>query len=181
LNLFPEGKVYSFEPDPRAIVRFKKYVQSPRAMLFEIALSDEDGAAEFYMSGGYPDDNWRKSVPEGWDQSGSIRKPANHLKEYPWCTFERSITVETCRLDTWCKRERVSDVDFIWADVQGAEADIIKGGQETLKRTRYFFTEYNDKEMYEGQPSLDTILEMLPDFETMVVYRNDVLLKNKWA
>jgi hypothetical protein len=50
----------------------------------------------------------------------------------------------------------ISFIDFIWADVQGAEEDLILGGLDTLrKRTKYLFTEYNNSEMYEGQINLN--------------------------
>ena len=41
-------------------------------------------------------------------------------------------------------------IDLIWADVQGAEADLIEGGTEALRRTRYFYTEYNNQELIRG-------------------------------
>ncbi len=69
-------------------------------------------------------------------------------------------------------------VDFIWADTQGAEADLIEGGRETLRRTRYFYTEYYECEMYEGQKPLRELLKMLPDFTVVARYDNDILLRN---
>ncbi|MEN9248224.1 MAG: hypothetical protein Q6L50_08560 [Gloeomargarita sp. GMQP_bins_120] len=37
--------------------------------------------------------------------------------------------------------------DFIWADVQGAEVDLIQGGLQALANTRYFYTEYANTEL----------------------------------
>ena len=65
-------------------------------------------------------------------------------------------------------------VDFIWADVQGAEADLVLGGRETLKRTRFFYTEYSNRELYEGQADLGQLLAMLPDFELVHRYQGEV-------
>ena len=56
---------------------------------------------------------------------------------------------------------------------------MIDGGQQALQQTRYLYTEYSNRELYEGQVRLDTILERLPDFEIASRYENDVLLKNK--
>ena len=113
-----------------------------------------------------------------WDYSGSIRKPKLHVQAYPWVKFERTITVPTRRLDTWAKAENLGQVDLIWADVQGAEVDLIAGGSETLRRTRYFYTEYSNEELYEGEITLEGILERLPEFEIVHRYQNDVLLRN---
>ena len=68
-------------------------------------------------------------------------------------------------------------------DVQGAEGDVIEGGREILKRTRYLYTEYSDKELYEGELTLQQILSTLPgEWKVLKKYerRNDgdVLLRN---
>lgn len=179
LSLFQKARVYSFEPDPRAQERFKNKVIDERARLFDFALAAIDGSADFYVSGGYPSKEWEEVMPKGWDMSGSIRKPAEHRKAYPWCTFDEKIEVRTQRLDTWCRAEGIHFIDFIWADVQGAEVNLIEGGPTALRQTRYLYTEYSNRELYEGQVRLSTILEMLPDFEVARRYENDVLLKNK--
>jgi FkbM family methyltransferase len=178
LTLFKNSAVYSFEPDPRAQERFKSKVTDERARLFEVALAAVDGSADFYVSGGYPSEEWHEVMPKGWDMSGSIRKPAQHRKAHPWCTFDQKIVVRTQRLDTWRREESVELIDFIWADVQGAEVDLIEGGQTTLEQTRYLYTEYSNRELYEGQARLGTILKLLPKFEVACRYENDVLLKN---
>jgi hypothetical protein len=110
--------------------------------------------------------------------SGSIRKPKEHLDVYPWCKFESKIVVKTRTLDSWAREEGVGVIDLIWADVQGAEADLIAGGKEALRRTRYFYTEYSNAELYEGQANLKQLLRLLPDFHVVHRYENDILLRN---
>ena len=70
-------------------------------------------------------------------------------------------------------------IDFILADVQGAEGEMIRGGRKALARTRYLFTEYSDDQMYRGQPSLSEILAMLPTFRLLELWPDDVLLENQ--
>jgi hypothetical protein len=69
-------------------------------------------------------------------------------------------------------------VDLIWADVQGAEGDLVKGGTATFANTRYFYTEYSNNEWYEGQPTLQQLVEMLANFVIMPRFEMDVLFKN---
>ena len=178
LEMFPRGRVYAFEPDPRAAATFRRKVTTPRATLYELAASDVDGASEFHVSGGAPPPESGVTRPEGWDLSGSLRRPKAHLELHPWCTFGEPITVETKRLDTWRREQGVETVDFIWADVQGAEENLILGAQETLARTRFFYTEYGDRELYEGQIGLKQIQELLPDFEVLLRFQGDALFKN---
>lgn len=181
LKLFPKAKLYAFEPDPRAIRKFKAQVSDPRARLFEIAIGAEDGEAEFHVSSGLPDNmppHKKALYPEGWDLSGSLRAPKTHTIVWPWVKFERTIAVPVKRLDTWAQENGVGRIDFIWADVQGAEGDLIAGGAAALARTRYFYTEYGDFEYYEGQVTLAQIAALLPNFRILRRYKTDVLLEN---
>ena len=74
---------------------------------------------------------------------------------------------------------RVANADFIWADVQGAERDLVEGAARFLRSTRYFYTEYSNEEWYEGQITLAGLLEKLPDFDLVKRYPMDALLQNK--
>ncbi|UGA44417.1 FkbM family methyltransferase [Bradyrhizobium quebecense] len=177
LTLCPQAQLYCFEPDPRAIARFKKKLgpNLDKVKLLEIAISERNGTIDFHPSNADGD-------AKEWDLSGSIRRPKNHLTEYDWVRFDRPFSVETRRLDDWCSEAGLNTVDFIWMDVQGAEADVIAGGVQTLSNTRFIYTEYSDRELYEGQLSLQAILDLLPSFEVAAHYprevEGDVLLKN---
>jgi hypothetical protein len=114
-----------------------------------------------------------------WDLSGSIKNPKEHLNLHPWCKFDNTIEVPTIKLDDWAKKNEVEAVDFIWMDVQGAERDVLRGGQELLQRTRFLYTEYSERELYEGQPNMITILSELRGFRISKRYENDLLLERK--
>ena len=181
LQAFPQAALYAFEPDPRAIGKFKANVSSPRVRLFEIAIGTTDEIAEFHASSGLPPGlppEARAYYAQGWDQSGSLRRPKTHKIVWPWCKFENTIAVPVQRLDSWAQHEGVHEVDLIWADLQGAEADLIAGGRQTLAATRFLYTEYSNDEWYEGQPDLQQILALLPGFVIEARYPMDVLLRN---
>jgi FkbM family methyltransferase len=131
LKEMPTAKIYCFEPDPRALVHFKNRISSVNVRLFESAIGSETGDVIFYQSDAEGD---RKN----WSASSSIRKPKTHLTRWPWVKFEKTIVVPITRLDDWALSESVTEVDFVWADVQGAEIDLILGGLKTLKNTKYF-------------------------------------------
>jgi FkbM family methyltransferase len=176
LELFPKAKIYAFEPDPRASEKFQRRLgNDSRVVLEKIAISAMDGEIDFFMSNSTASEH----VPGNWDKSGSIRKPKKHLEVVPWCIFDQTIRVPTQRLDTWWQKAGVGQIDFIWADVQGAEIDLIQGGRRALAQTRYFYTEYANDELYEGQIPLRDILKLLPNFQLVYRFSHDVLLKNK--
>jgi FkbM family methyltransferase len=173
-TLFPAGRVFSFEPLPRAVAMFRRAVRSNRVILFPVAVSKVDGVADFHVSAATPESGY----PDGGFASSSLHAPKEHVKAHPAISFSETIQVRTVRLDTWRREQGIDRVDFIWADTQGAEADLIEGGAETLRHTRYFYTEYYDCEMYEGQKPLRDLLKMLPDFAVVARYGSDVLLRN---
>jgi FkbM family methyltransferase len=179
LEIFENPRIYCFEPDPRAAARLRKNIGNrPNVTLFELAMSDRDGEVTFYQSGGARNGDQLEAMPEGWDLSGSIRKPKDHLIIEPGVTFDQTIKVRTTSLDHWAAQHAIEDIDFIWMDVQGAERDVLSGGKETLARTRYLYTEYSEREMYEGQYSFRELVNALPGFEVVIRYPADVLLRN---
>ena len=182
-QLFPYGNVFAFEPDPRAAQRFRERTDSGRIHLFEIAVGAEIGNTTFHQSGGsWPygeEQRVLQGIPKDWDQSGSIRKPKLHLEVYPWVKFESDIVIPITTLDKWTHENNVKFIDFIWADVQGAEVELIKGAESSLKFTRYLYTEFSKIELYEDAPDFNRISSMLPGFDLLEVFEQDALFINK--
>ena len=179
-EIFKNPKVYCFEPDPRAIARFRaKVARHPNINLFDIALCDHDGEVEFFQSNGYRTQEAKTCLPEGWDLSGSIRQPKEHRVVHPWVTFDQKLVVMASTLDTWCEKHGIGSIDLIWMDVQGAEIDVFRGGMNALTRTRFIYTEYCNQELYEGQFTLKQLMKFLKDFAVIIRYPGDVLLRNK--
>jgi 2-O-methyltransferase len=177
LGAFPSMTIECFEPDARAIRLWRRTVRDDRARLHECAIGATDGVTSFFMSSGAPQGR-EHEFPEGWHLSGSIRRPTGHLGTYPWCEFPTETEVTVRSLDSWSKEFGIGAVDFIWADVQGAERDLIEGGLKTLARTRFLYTEYSEAELYEGQRGLKELLEMLPGWSIHTQFSGDVLLQN---
>ncbi len=175
LRVFRELKLFCFEADPDNCRDHKRIVKSPRCQLIEGAISDTDGTVVFNRSGGK-----HPGVNRNRHSSGSINKPTGHLSLHPWCTFDQSVTVPSYTLDGWCQQNNITQIDLIWADVNGAEAKMLAGGEEILKRTRYFYTEFGPENMEVWSEGItkEQIKSRLPQFEEIFVHSNNVLLKN---
>jgi 2-O-methyltransferase len=176
LKAMPGATIFAFEPEPRAIAKFRDVISNPNVHLYECAIGAVNGTISFHQSSG------AEHLPEygeGWDQSGSIRRPNSHLKVWPWVKFEKQITVPIMTLDAWSEKHQISRADFIWADVQGAESDLVEGAAQFLRSSRYFYTEYSNDEWYEGQITLAELLKKLPAFDLVRRYAMDALFKNK--
>jgi FkbM family methyltransferase len=165
LSELPGVTLHAFEPDPRNH-------QAARAnlTLHRAAIGAQDGRSKLILS--------REGWGKPWTYSSSIRRPANHLTRFP-VSFDGEVDVQLITLDRFFREQSLERVDFIWADVQGAEGDMIRGGRRALRRTRYLYTEYSDDELYEGQATLNDILALLPAFRVLELWPDDVLLANR--
>lgn len=174
----PGFRIFAFEPDPRPIRRWT--ITDPRCRgPIPLAIANQDGTLTFHQSGG---DDGNQSWLEDWDLSGSIHKPKGHLQMSPWVTFNRQIDVDCRRLDTWITeiQEPLPIIDLLWADVQGAEGDVILGGRDTLARTRFLYSEFYNTEIYEGQLPLHALLALLGDDWVLCnTYEDNFLARNK--
>lgn len=175
LRVFKNLKLFCFEVDPHNCRDHKRIVKSSRCQLIEGAISDIDGTIVFNRSGGT-----HPGVNKNRRSSGSVNQPTGHLDLHPWCTFEEGITVSSYTLDIWCQQNNIDQIDLIWADVNGAEAKMLAGGTEILKRTRYLYTEFGPENMEVWAEGItkEQIKSSLPNFEEIFVHSNNVLLKN---
>ena len=165
LSCIPGVTIHAFEPDPR-----NEQPPRPNVTVHRAAVGDVDGRAAFILS----ESGWGQK----WTYSSSLKHPKNHLTLYP-VTFGETVTVDEITLDSFAQRNNIAAVDFIWADIQGAEGEMVRGGRELLRRTRYLYTEYSDEELYEGQSTLADILELLPDYRVIELWPENVLLENR--
>jgi len=148
--------------------------------LFGYAIGSKIGEFEFYKSGGVSKDE-KGNILDSYYGSSSIRKPKLVTEAWKDMTFE-TTKVHITTLDTHIELYNLNDkvIDFIWADIQGAEVDLINGGKIAFdKNVKYLYTEYTDSELYEGEIGKQQILNMLPNFELIEDYGGDMLLKNK--
>ncbi len=139
-----------------------------RAVLYPIALGDRNGISTFYQSSTI--------------YSSSLKKPnVERLnKEWPTIKLQKILEVKSMKLDTFCDAHNVDRIDFVWADVQGAEDLLIKGGTRSLtNRIKYFYTEYSNIQYYQNEPDFNKILQLLgSNWKIVKKYQSDVLLKN---
>ena len=168
LDYFGRMKLFCFEPDPRAIAKFKRHVDDDRCTLVEKAVAASSGTTTFWQSGG----DFSEEHPD-WDRSGSIHRPTGHLQLAPEVVFNNVIEVPTVTLDDWAAEQPgLGTINFLWMDVQGAEHDVFAGAAKTLPKVRYLYSEFYQRPMYEGQMNLDSLLGMLPGFSLLGIYES---------
>jgi FkbM family methyltransferase len=108
-------KVYGFEPAPHTrdyLIKIKN-IYPENFSIEPYALSDEDGETEFYVGA---DINGENSIT---NLSGS-------------CKDKISVKMKT--IDNFVNESGLARVDFIKADIEGAERYMLLGGGKTLKK-----------------------------------------------
>ena len=165
---FPRAQIHSFEPLPGNVAKirrnFAKYGVHD-VHLHELALSDTDGVAEFYVSSGHPEDQPRTDDWDFGNKSSSLLAPKEHLRTHSWLTFDEKIEVTTQRLDTFCERHNIRRIDFLYLDVQGAELMVLAGAGPLIGRIGAAWLEVEQIELYAGQP-------LRPDVESFMLAHN---------
>lgn len=115
---FKKAKIYAFEPVPETFLMLKK----------NIRLNGLNNIKAFNFGFG----NEEKTAPFYFYKEGSGNASARKLNRE-----EKNIVIN-CRIkrmDDFIEREKIK-IDLIKCDVEGAELNVFKGGERTLKRFR---------------------------------------------
>lgn len=161
-------RIIAIEPDHRNVTKFKNLINDPRATLIEAAISDKDGYADFHLS--------------STEYSSSLKSPniSELQKRWPEMTFDQSISIKTRSLDSLVDEMNLSLIDFIWADVQGAEDLLVLGGKKALEMTRFLYTEYGGEDLYSDDVSLKKLTFLLGSSWSLIRdYKTDALFVNR--
>jgi FkbM family methyltransferase len=178
-RLFPQAAVYAFEPrtdnlaiGKESIARYK----ADRIVLENIALSNSNGVAEFFLSEGAPE-----GIETGeWDfgnKSSSLLPPSEEMKKHTsWLKFNKRIEVPTMRLEDYVKSRNIEAIDFAHIDVQGAELMVLEGAGHFLKSIRLIWMEVEAVELYKNQPLKKDVESFMKahDFENVLDTVNTV-------
>jgi FkbM family methyltransferase len=172
-RLFPNSKIYAFEPLPQNIQLIQdnlaKYKIS-NVFYFNTALSNHNGSAEFFVSEGRP-----KNAPQGdWDygnKSSSLLPPGEHTNLIEFIEFNKKIIVETITLKSFCQDQNISVIDFIHMDVQGAELMVMEGAKDFINRIKVVWLEVSKVELYKNQP-------LVREVEQFMSKHNFILIKD---
>lgn len=108
-------KVYAFEPMPDAAAYLEELKEEygSRLEICPFALADECGTAEFHV--------------QNHDLLGASMLENNNK-------IDKSYQIEVTTIDDFAARSQVERVDYIKADIEGSERDMLKGARNTIRR-----------------------------------------------
>lgn len=158
-QMWPNAKIYSFEPNPESIPICKNRIIGVKNIeLIEKAVSNCSGRVKFY-----PTDMTRSS-----DKNigiSSLLKLKTNIPHLPFkmptnAWIQKEVEVDCITLDEFCNERNLSP-DILWMDVQGAELLALQGFKENIRSVRLIMTEAGVNPYYEGHTLLPDINEFL--------------------
>ena len=145
-DAFP-AQVHAFECNPEALVEARQRCAGTNSVrLVEKAAWDADCTIPFFPVTVTIEKETGKVIKNPGASSCFEARPDYH-SQY----FQGEVMVEAIRLDTYCAQHKISSVDLLCMDVQGAELRVLKGLGEVLERVRYIITEIEITPLYYGQ------------------------------
>jgi len=143
LAVAPEAQIIAVEPSPAPRERLRARLgDNSNVAILDVAVSSESGSAMFHLT--------------AHDHNSSLRLPRSESQKIiggGWDVLE-DLQVQTLSLDDLVGDR---DVDVLKIDVQGAEMDVLEGGERALARTRAVLLEMNFFSQYEGDATFDTL------------------------
>jgi FkbM family methyltransferase len=158
---------FAFEPDPRNLLRIRDAKIPVGVTVMPCAVGGQNGRATLHLS-------------SGWECSSSLRAPKEHIEQFPHIGFDQTCEVDVVTLDAFCADRNIGCIDFMWVDAQGAERDIVVGGEKVLKNSSFMYLERSDHELYEGQWKTQDMIDGLAavGWKLEALFENDALFYN---
>jgi FkbM family methyltransferase len=114
-----QGKVYAFEASPSNFKRLETNIRLNKVhncRIVHAAVSNHDGSMQFSASA---------------HDMGNTYVPSS-----PYFVNQPTVQVPTLSLDDYVRKERLALPDFVKIDVEGAEADVLRGAEALLSSKR---------------------------------------------
>lgn len=172
-KIWPNGKIYSFEPVPELFERLKENTQNySNVNTFNLALSNNIGKVQCYISSG------RSTA------LSSLKEPIKDVGLNSQTDFSKS-EVDSMPLDKWAQNENIKNLDLIWLDAQGCELEILKSGEKILEKSKILYIEGSLMQRYVGENLINDTINWLEDRNFKAILRDkpkhnkvNILFKN---
>jgi FkbM family methyltransferase len=148
-DIFPESKIFSFEPIPKTFKCLENnFKNDANTKVFSLAISDFNGEARMNFN----------------EQDSAISQ----------ITDEGNIKILVRKLDDVVKENNIKSIDILKIDTETFEAHVLRGGSNSLNKTKYLFMEITMEEDNHNY-TISSLLKLLStesyDFQ-LVAFRN---------
>jgi FkbM family methyltransferase len=160
-DTFPDARIFCYEPNPASYPILLENVKS-RSNIFpqNLAVGESNGIIDFHQSTN------RYGTSSVYPSSGEY----DCIEKLP----SQVIQVRSVRLDENLKNLGVSEIDLIWADIQGSELPAFRGAGDLMDNVKAIFTEVEYKPIYLGQPLYPELKQFLDEKGFIETWRSSL-------
>ncbi|VVM06959.1 2-O-methyltransferase NoeI [Methylacidimicrobium cyclopophantes] len=147
---WPEARIYSFEPLEAPCGRFRKlFAGDSRVHLFPVGIAPERQRRGIHLS--------RR------EDSSSLLPMGTQSEFFPGTEEAGRVEVEVGPLGEWVSAAEIDSPAFLKIDVQGYEAEVLRGCLPLLACFSYVYVEASFVELYRGQALADEVIRFLQE------------------
>lgn len=143
-ELWPQGKIYSFEPNPRPFELLQNMIKEKKLSnvhAFNFALFGYNGIATLYLCHGTYGQN---SI---FEPSSALLRPTPAMEIH---YQGPQIEVPCLTLDAWCTSNKVDHIDLLFLELQGVELQVLMASPHILKTVQAIYTQTHFFSFREG-------------------------------
>jgi 2-O-methyltransferase len=130
---FPDARVVAFEADPERHRIVAENVAPFGITCVNAAVCDRDASVPWYQS-----HDARFGDPRAGAQGSLYRHSAEYARRFDFVQQSATPTsVEGIRIETFCERAGIGEIDVAHIDVEGAEHDVVAGFGRILPKLVY--------------------------------------------
>ena len=140
LKLWPNSKIYSFEPIPTLCDQLKKKFSAYNNVhIIQKALAPTTAKDVLIHTFDFGDKH---------NGSSSLLKPTRHAEFFPEIDLENTLFVDTVNLDFFCEENDIHEIFLLWLDLQGMELEVLNSSLDLLSKVSYLHLEISDTPLY---------------------------------
>jgi FkbM family methyltransferase len=161
LRLYPNAKIYSFEPNPvlyRKLARKYRNSLDGKVNIYQKGVSSQEGKLIFQES--IMDES--STIEDLNYNSVYMKKKAGILGLPVEKIIKSKYEIEVVSLKEFIRTEEIKKIDILKIDTEGHEFDVLKGLFPVANCSiKYIQLEYHYNDMYVNRPSINKIDELL--------------------
>lgn len=151
---FQSASVFAFEPLPAHHAQCR----AANVPLVEKAVLDYTGETVFH------------AIKPGTNSgASSVFVPPTQILPWDGAPIWEKITVPCIRIDDWAASEKITQIDAVWMDVQGAELQVLQGFGKLLTGVKVIQTEVETEQVYEGATSFVDLVSLMYEHDFIMV------------
>lgn len=149
-ELYPNSKIYSFEPIPHIFDTFKKNIGTRNIHPFKIGFGNEEKQVKVFLQS--------KSICNSL--APDVNKPDSLMEN-------KSVDVEVRTIDSFCAEHKITRIDLLKIDTEGFDFEVLQGAKGVLDSgiVKYILVETSfNSDIEPRYTSFEKVKDYLGDF-----------------